>query len=111
MSIVHRIAGWVILAASVIVLPAGVQAEGWSAPLQGGGTVTVDPRTNRATVTKDGVQSLARDGVHQLQDGTTLIIHSGQAIPNEGILRARQLPAGPEPTDADQWIGAPIVGY
>jgi len=51
------------------------------------------------------------DGVHQLEDGSTITIHSGTAVPNQGILRARQQPSQPEPEEAGQWSGAPIVGY
>jgi hypothetical protein len=58
-----------------LVLPVGtVLAGGWTSQLQGGGTVTVDPNTNRATVTRNGVTSQIWDGAHRLQDGTILIV-------------------------------------
>lgn len=111
MLIIHRIFGLIALVLSVSALSLAAQAAEWSAPLQGGGTVKVDPRTNRATILRNGVETQLWDGVHRLEDGSTLTIHSGQAIPNEGILRSRRLPAEPEPTEVDQWVGAPIVGY
>jgi hypothetical protein len=90
---------------------AWVGAADWSAPLLGGGKVKVDPRTNRATIVRDGVETQLWDGVHRLQDGSSIIIHSGQAIPNTAILRSRRLPEEPEHSTAEQWIGVPISGY
>jgi hypothetical protein len=90
-----------------------LQAAEWSAPLEGGGEVAVDPRTNRATVRKDGVETQLWDGVHRLEDGSVITVESGQVVPNEDILRARVKPELPERADqpgAATWIGAPIVG-
>lgn len=87
-----------------------VQAE-WSSRLEAGGEVNVDPRTNRATITRDGVTTPAWDGVHQLQDGSTLTIRAGQAVPNQEILRARQQPPPAVTDQASAWVGTPIVGF
>jgi len=103
--------GVVAGAALLVVFPGTSQAAKWSAPLKGGGTVTVDPSTNRATIRKNGMETQLWDGVHQLEDGSVLTIHSGTAVPNEAILRARQLPTKPQPAEVDQWSGIPIVGY
>ena len=102
-----------MLAAGAVLLSAlaGVsQAAQWSAPLKEGGTVTVDPDTNRATLRKDGVETQLWDGVHQLEDGSTLTIRSGIAVPNQDILRVRELPKK-QPAEVDQWSGTLIVGY
>lgn len=106
----HKLAG---LSAAVLLSLFATQAvqAAWSSQLEAGGELAVDPRTNRATITRGGVTTPAWDGVHQLQDGTTLIIRSGQAVPNESILRARQLPAESVTDQAEAWIGTPIVGY
>lgn len=85
-------------------------ATDWSSRLEDGGEVRVDPRTNRATITRDGVTTQAWDGVHRLRDGSTLTIRAGQAVPNEGILQARKLPPLPVTDQADAWVGTPIVG-
>jgi hypothetical protein len=113
MSILLRVIGFMALAVCLlfIVTPQWSQAAGWSAPLVGGGEVRVDPSTNRATVLRDGVETQLWDGTHRLQDGSTLIIHSGQAVPNAAILGSRRLPDQPERPRAEQWIGVPIVGY
>jgi hypothetical protein len=86
-------------------------AAGWSAPLVGGGEVRVDPRTNRATILRGGVETQLWDGAHRLRDGSTLIIRSGQAVPNTAILQSRRTPEQAERPRAEQWIGVPIVGY
>ncbi len=113
MSILLRVIGFRALAVCLLytVTPQWSQAAGWSAPLVDGGEVRVDPRTNRATVLRDGVETQLWDGTHRLQDGSTLIIHSGQAVPNAAILGSRRLPDQPERPRAEQWIGVPIVGY
>jgi hypothetical protein len=91
----------------LLMLPAGaVLAAGWTSQLQGGGTVTVDPNTNRATVTQGGVTSQLWDGAHRLQDGTILITNRGVAIPNESILESRQI----QPPETEEWEGVRIVG-
>jgi len=112
MSILHRMIGFMALAVCLLlaVAPQWSQAAGWSAPLVGGGEVRVDPRTNRATVLRNGVETQLW-GAHRLQDGSTLIIQSGQAVPNAAILGSRRLPDQPEQSRAEQWIGVPIAGY
>jgi hypothetical protein len=85
------------------------QGAEWSSRLKGGGEITVNPRTNRATIMKDGVKTQPWDGVHQLQDGSTITIRSGIAVPTTEILEARR--PKPKAPAASTWIGAPIVGY
>lgn len=75
--------------------------------LQQGGSVTVDPDTNRATVTRDGVNTPLWDGTHRLEDGSILIIRRGTSVPREPVAAPRHIPE----TEAEQWEGAPIVGY
>ena len=75
--------------------------------LQRGGTVTVDPDTNRATVTHDGISTPLWDGTHRLDDGSILIIRRGTSVPREPMAVPRVIPE----TEAEKWAGAPIVGY
>jgi hypothetical protein len=84
-----------------------VTAADWTTNLQGGGVVTVDPDTQRATITRDGVTSPLWSGVHRMEDGSVLIINHGTAVPGEPPARPRQLP----PAEADDWEGMPIAGY
>jgi hypothetical protein len=97
-----------LLTMAVLVWPLAVaQATEWSTRLQDGSRVTVDPNTNRATVTREGVTTQLWDGTHRTQDGSILIIRRGTAVPNEPVMEMRQL-APPEPED---WEGFPIAGY
>ena len=76
-----------------LVLPAHTQlAADPNFTLQHGGVVTVDPDTNRATVTQRGVTTPLWDGTHRLEDGSVLIINRGVTVPNRAILDSRQLP-------------------
>lgn len=98
-----------LLLAVVLGLPVSTAtAAGWTAGMQGGGTVTIDPDTRRATVTRDGVTSPLWNGVHRLQDGSVLIVNHGEVVPGEHTARPpRQLP----PPDTAAWEGVMIVGY
>ncbi len=98
---------------TILLMPAGwglAQAAEWSAPLQSGGQVTVDPRTNHATVSRDGVTTQLWDGVHRLQDGSTITVRSGTVVPTAAILNARSMPDHPRQADIESWQGAPIDG-
>ncbi len=83
------------------------QAGDWRGQLQGGGTVTVDPTTNRAMVEVDGVKTQLWQGTHRMKDGSILIVNKGVAVPNESIIESRQLDA-PQPQD---WEDVQIVGF
>ena len=98
---------WLLL--MVLLLPgARLSAAEWSSSLLDGSTVTVDPRTNRATVTRGGVTTPLWDGSHRMQDGSQLIIRGGVATPNTAIIESSRLPRQPE---TGEWEDAPIVGY
>jgi hypothetical protein len=87
------------------LLPA--HAADWTSRLLDGGTVTVDPDTNRATVTRDGVTTPLWNGVHRTQDGSALIVNRGIAVPNESIIESRRVP----PPKTEDWEDVNIVGY
>jgi hypothetical protein len=82
----------------------------WTSQLEAGGKVSVDPTTNRATVTRQGVSTPLWDGVHRLQDGSVITVRSGQVVPNEEILRAREQRPKALTDEAQAWVGTPIVG-
>jgi len=94
----------VVLGASATAL----LAADWNSQLEGGGIVTVDPDTQRATVTRDGVTAPLWNGVHRMQDGSALIINQGEAVAGMPATRApRQL----EAPDTEDWEGALIAGF
>jgi hypothetical protein len=74
---------------------------------QNGGRVTVDPDTNRATITREGVAAPLWDGTHRMEDGSILIIRQGVVVPNEPVLEARERP---EPEE-EGWKVEHIIGY
>ncbi|MDZ7754648.1 MAG: hypothetical protein U5S82_24095 [Gammaproteobacteria bacterium] len=56
--------------------------EPWSATLQSGRSIHVDPRTNRVTVQSAGGKRQLWDGVHRLEDGSSITVRSGVMVPN-----------------------------
>jgi hypothetical protein len=94
-----------VVLTALILLPA--HAGGWTSTLEDGGTVTVDPETNRATVNRNGVETPLWDGAHRLQDGSALITNRGIAVPNESIIESRR----PPPPETEEWQDVNIVGY
>jgi len=103
---VNALAALVVAALAGLALP--VLAEDRTSTLVGGGVVTVDPDTQRATVTRDGVTTPLWNGVHRMQDGSALIVNQGGAVP--GVPAPRTLHQLPRP-DAGDWEGAPIAEY
>ena len=86
---------------SVSVMP--LHGRSWSSRLADGDRIEVDSNTNRVTVfSKGGVSSPLWDGVHRLEDGSTITIRSGIMVPNREVLELRQ--RVPEPGAAE--IGA-----
>ena len=102
----YKITAAVILMFSGMALSISIAAD-WSSDLQAGGTVTVDPDTRRATITRDGVTSPLWNGVHRLQDGSAMIVNDGVVVTGAAVDTPHQLPP-PEPSD---WEGMPIAGY
>jgi hypothetical protein len=90
---------------ALFMLPA--IADQWSSTLQGGGIVTVDPESNRASITRDGVTTPLWNGIHRMQDGSSLIVNRGVAVPTQPILESRRLPA----PETREWQDVNIVGY
>jgi len=98
----------VVISSLVLAVPP-VFAQ-WKAQLDSGGQVSVDPTSNRVTVTRDGVTTPLWDGVHRLQDGTAITVKSGQVVPNAAILRAREQRPPPVTDQAQVWVGQLIQG-
>ena len=90
-----------------VCAPVAPAVADWSAKMLGGGAVTVNPDTRRATVTKDGVSSQLWDGAHRMEDGSVLIVNHGEVVPGESPDIPRQLP----PPEAADWEAVKIVGY
>jgi hypothetical protein len=91
-------------------------ASEWSTTLADGSRLSVDTRTNQAwVIDTDGGRRLLRDGVHKLQDGRTLTVRSGLAVPNEDILLLRRMPPPRRPRTGDGgsacvWLEKKVCG-
>jgi len=67
------------------------QAPAWQGRLQDGSRVEVDPMTNRATVYgRQGRATQLWDGVHRLEDGSSITVRSGVMVPNRGVIELRE---------------------
>jgi len=78
---------------AVVVWAAAVvaQAPSWQGRLQDGSRVQVDPTTNRATVySRRGVATQLWDGVHRLEDGSSITVRSGVMVPNREVIEKRE---------------------
>jgi len=92
-----------LLSLALSLSPGAGAAEPWQGALQNGSVVHVDPNTNRATVTNaQGVSTPIWDGVHKLEDGTTITTSNGIVVPNQRIWESRQaLPVKPSPVSTE----------
>ncbi|MGB5733735.1 MAG: hypothetical protein WBM40_04755 [Thiohalocapsa sp.] len=75
-------------------------AETWQGQLQQGGQISVDPYTHRA-MRGDG-RGPMWDGVHRLDDGSTVIIRQGIAIPTEQMYETWSGDTKPQPIFEDR---------
>jgi hypothetical protein len=93
--------------ALLLLLANQAGAADWNSRLYGNrGEVTVH-EDNRATIRQGDVERPLWNGTHRLQDGSTLIIRNGVAVPNLSIMESRQqLP----PAEPEEWEGLQIVG-
>lgn len=90
--------------ALLAAVAASAQTRGWQGHLKDGRTVQVDPITRRATVPgPSGTATQLWDGVHRLEDGSTITVRSGVVVPTQQMLEGPAPPpmpvteAGPSP--------------
>jgi hypothetical protein len=79
-------------------------ADSWEARLKNGQEFSVDPTTNRVLLESGVGQGRPLwDGVHRLQDGSTITIRSGVMVPNEELETLGEAePADVAKPDADE---------
>jgi hypothetical protein len=80
-----------------------VGADAWRGELQTGGQVVVDPESHRAMREDGGTARPLWDGVHRLEDGSTVIVRDGVAVPTEDMYRAWSGGVAPQPVYAERW--------
>lgn len=90
---------WIAPLTGIALLSSGpaTGSEPWSATLERGGRVEVDPRTNRPLLIQDGRETQLWDGVHRLEDGSVIRIQGGRVIPTTEM----RAPAHPDRSEAD----------
>lgn len=87
-----------LLVACLASLAVEGQPAAWEAQLRDGNRLVVDPTSHRASVIgRDGVSRQIWDGVHRLEDGSTVTVRSGIMVPNRQILEPPV--AAPTPLD------------
>jgi hypothetical protein len=91
-----RVAGATGLAA-ILLWAAPAPAGTWQGQLERGGAITVDPQTHRAIREDGGGARPMWDGVHRLEDGSTVIIRDGIAVPTEDMVRTWTDEGRPQP--------------
>ncbi len=75
----------------------------WSGQLRDGSALQVDPYTRRAQRDVNGHQVPMWDGVHHLDDGSTVIVRDGIAVPTEQMYQAWEQGPAPESAYRDRW--------
>ena len=78
-------------------------AQAWRGELQSGGEIVVEPGTHRALRQDNGSSRQLWDGVHRLQDGSTVTVRDGVAVPTEDMYRAWRGTVAPQPVYAEDW--------
>ena len=77
----------------VCLLAFPVLAQSWDSKLYDGSRIEVDVSTNKAThYGADGSVVPLWNGVHELEDGRTVIVRDGVMVPNQEVLSLRREP-------------------
>jgi hypothetical protein len=90
-------------AAGLVLLALASAAETWRGELSRGGSIVVDPQTHRALREDGGATRPLWDGVHRLEDGSTVIVRDGVAVPTQEMYDAWSGARTPEPVYEDRW--------
>jgi len=61
-------------------------ADTWQGRLKGGGVVNVDPYTHKPILQYQGRRTQLWNGVHEMDDGSVVIVRDGVAVPDERML-------------------------
>ncbi len=76
-----------------LLVDGALHAQTWQGQLQDGSRVQVDPNTNRPVVSSPrGAVTPLWDGVHRLQDGTSITVRDGVMVPNREVIELRRGP-------------------
>ncbi len=96
----RRSGSWLLAVTAAMAVSLALGAEAWERGLERGGQLWVDPDTRRAYRSDGAAPRPMWDGVHRLDDGSTVIIHDGVAVPTEEMLDSWRDRLGPRSEDA-----------
>jgi hypothetical protein len=76
----------------IVLLPlaAGADEGSWLGSLLDGSRITIDPSTNKALRTVDGVSTPLWNGVHRLNNGAVIIVRDGLVVRDVTVIEAQQ---------------------
>ena len=87
----HTLAG-----AALVLSAGGPMAESgppWSRTTDQGARISIDPASNKAVISRpDGVERSLWDGVHRLDDGSTLTVRAGVVVEDSDMSASRREP-------------------
>lgn len=86
---------WLLAGAASLAILLANPAGAWQGALEGGGRLWVDPDSRRALRDDGDRPRPLWDGVHRLDDGSTVIVRDGIVVPTREMLEAWG--AGPDP--------------
>jgi hypothetical protein len=67
----------------VMVVIQSALADVWQGNLKSGGVIRIDPASHKPTVFYSGGSTQLWDGVHEMDDGSVVIVRDGVVVPNE----------------------------
>ncbi len=71
-------------------IPVMAEEWAWQGSLMDGSRITIDPSTNKAMRTQDGVSSPLWNGVHRLENGAVIIVRDGLVVRDETVIEAQR---------------------
>ncbi len=84
--------------------------KAWEGDLLGGGRIMIDPVTNKATRSSEGVSSQLWDGVHRLENGAVIIVRDGVVVRDAVLLESQQQQQIKEERDACMLLVRKVCG-
>ncbi|MEG7523316.1 MAG: hypothetical protein M3H12_09470 [Chromatiales bacterium] len=84
--------------------------KAWEGNLLGGGSVTIDPVTNKATRSSEGVTSQLWDGVHRLENGAVIIVRDGVVVRDVLLLESQRQQQMEEEREACTLLARKVCG-
>jgi hypothetical protein len=99
---------WFACLSVLLVISPTAHADSWQGQLKGGGVVDVDPYTHKPTVNYQGRSTQLWNGVHEMSDGSVIIVRDGVAVPDERMINSwaarSQLPSSAQTVHCEELV-------